>query len=235
MNPSELFEYIIFGTKFTTIIVLCLLAIINKDTRYVVSRPDSFIKEALLLGFSAALCTIIIGLLRTRSVPLEGAFTMFLLFFMFSIIREIAGYFPFLMNDNMTDEENTQRIKLKPYVVGIGSIILLVSVGIMFKSFHFPNLRTYAYFRKHTNLMFILETVLVTLTTLIPEIYIDMKHEAFFKPKTKLNSNNYSVFNKWNLINFVIYAICHMSLQFGGFYDLFYSVTNTYTRFGWQI
>jgi hypothetical protein len=183
MNPSELFEYIIFGTKFTTIIVLCLLAIINKDTRYVVSRPDSFIKEALLLGFSAALCTIIIGLLRTRSVPLEGAFTMFLLFFMFSIIREIAGYFPFLMNDNMTDEENTQRIKLKPYVVGIGSIILLVSVGIMFKSFHFPNFRTYAYFRKHTNLMFILETVLVTLTTLIPEIYIDMKHEAFFKPK----------------------------------------------------
>ena len=41
MNPSELFEYIIFGTKFKTIIVLCLLAMINKDTQYVVSQPDS--------------------------------------------------------------------------------------------------------------------------------------------------------------------------------------------------
>ena len=51
----------------------------------------------------------------------------------------------------------------------------------------------------------------MTLTTLIPEIYIDMKHEAFFKPKTKLNTEHYSVLKKWNLINFIIYAICHMS------------------------
>ena len=234
MNPTEIFEYIIFGTKFTTIIVLCLLAIINKDTRYVVSRPDSFIKEALLLGLSAALCTIIIGLLRTRSVPLEGAFTMFLLFFMFSIIREIAGYFPFLMNDNMTDEETRERTKLKPFVLGIGALVLLVSVGIMFKTFKFPSYKTYAYYSKHVNLMFILETLLVTITSLVPEIYIDMKHAAFFISKTQLNTHS-TVFNKWNVINFIIYAICHMSVQFGGFYDLFYSMTNSYARFGWQI
>ena len=190
-----------------------------------------------MLGLGAAVCTVVVGYLRTRSVPLEGAFTLFLLFFMFSIIREIAGYFPFLMNANVTDNENNERAQMKPYVVGIGALILLISVGVMYKSFHFPSTKMYAFYRNHKNLMFILENVLVTLSCLAPEIYISMQHTAFFNSTSKLstNSSSSSVLNKWNVLNFIVYAICHMTLQFAGFYDLFYSVTNSYTRFGWTI
>ena len=130
-SPSELFEYLILGSKFVMLVVFVVLALINRETRYICKSPELFLKDALLLGGSSALSVVFISMMRTQSIPYEGVFTMFLLFFMYSIVRELSGYFPLSKNKNLTPREK-QLKKNQPLVLLIVGTVVVNNCCVVF-------------------------------------------------------------------------------------------------------
>ena len=202
-NYSELFEYLILGSKFVTLVVFVLLALFNRETRYICKNPELFLKDALLLGGSSALSVVFIAMIRTQTVPYEGVFTTFLLFFMYSIVRELSGYFPLLKNENLTPREK-QIKKNQPLVYVVGGVVVLLVVFLAYRSSVFPNVNTYAYFSGHVYTTFLLETSLTTMVTFgIAHVLFQMGgfYSIFFPPlvKTFSRGNGYSNGFGWQL------------------------------------
>ena len=231
-SPSELFEYLILGSKFVMLVVFVVLALINRETRYICKSPELFLKDALLLGGSSALSVVFISMMRTQSIPYEGVFTTFLLFFMYSIVRELSGYFPLSKNENLTPHEK-QLKKKQPLVLLVVGTVVVVVLFLAIRSKVFPNENTYAYFPRHVYTNFLLETLIVALLTGVPEIVVDRNHET--------KKSHHSLFSTPSLATMATFGIAHIVFQMGGFYNIFFpSVGKTFSNsyphgFGWQL
>ena len=227
IDSPELFEYLILGSKFVTLVVFVLLALCNKETRYICKNPGSFLKDALLLGGSSALSVVLISTMRTRTIPYEGVFTTFLLFFMYNIVRELAGYFPLLKNENLTPQEKQVK-KNQPLVFLVGGIVVLLVLFLAVQIRVFPNRNTYAYFPGHVYSNFLLETLLVAFLTGLPEVVVDKNHET--------KKTHHLLLSKSSLVTVATFGIAHVVFQLGGFYNIFFPPLSSYQKnFGWQL
>ena len=222
-HGSHYFEYIVLGAKFLMILVLCIFAIINKYTPYVIEHPDYFIQDALCLGLSSALGAIFVSYVRTGNVSYQGAFIAFLFFFMYSVLREMSGYFAFLSNSNLTRQQQKQRdnnfIKFPVFTVVFIVCGLCVMLAIVVRNV--PDESTYKHMPSiHVWGQFALETVVFTLITASAEIFIDYRHN---NENGKIDKTE---FTKSVLVTLFLFVIAHVLFQLGGLYDLFFSSEN---------
>ena len=217
-HGAHYFEYIVLGAKFMMIIVLSVFAMINKYTSYIIEHPDYFIQDALYLGLSSALGAMFVSYVRTGNITYRGAFIAFLFFFMYSILREVSGYFALLSNKNLTQQQQKQRnsIKVPVFVVMFIVCVLCIFLAVLVRNV--PNEKTYKYMPK-INVwgQFALETVIFTLMTASVEIYIDYRHN---NENGKIDRTD---FTKSILIALALFVVAHVLFQFGGLYDLFFS------------
>ena len=231
-HGSHYFEYIVLGAKCLMILVLCIFAIINKYTPYVIEHPDYFIQDALCLGLSTALGAMFVSYVRTGNVSYQGAFIAFLFFFMYSVLREMSGYFAFLSNSNLTRQQHKQRDNnfIKFPVLAVILIVCMLCVMLAIIVRNVPNESTYKHMPSiHVWGQFALETVVFTLITASAEIYIDYRHN---NEHGKIDKTE---FTKSVLVTLLLFVIAHVLFQLGGLYDLFFrseictlSVTNSH-------
>ena len=127
-HGAHYFEYIVLGAKFMMIIVLSVFAMINKYTSYIIEHPDYFIQDALYLGLSSALGAMFVSYVRTGNITYRGAFIAFLFFFMYSILREVSGYFALLSNKNLTQQQQKQRNSIKVPVFVVMFIVCVLCI-----------------------------------------------------------------------------------------------------------
>ena len=239
-----LFERIVLGTKICAIVLLGFLAMMNKKTQYIMVHPNFFIEDALLLGLSSALGALFIGKLRTGKYGLEGAFLTFLFFFMYSVLREMSGYFNFMRNTELTEKEKKLKHNYSMLLKLIVACVSIACVVLIFMIRKFPDSKTYKYLTKHTMLMFFLETVVFTLITAIPEDIIDKRHESMTHihstpsqktpahgkntkntqtKKTLLNSHKSNKSHNTLIQTLLMFAGLHAAFQFGGLYNVFFA------------
>ena len=218
-HGSHYFEYIVLGAKCIMIIVLCVFAIINKYMFYVIEHPDYFIQDAMYLGLSSALGAMFVSYVRTGNISYQGGFIVFLFFFMYSVLREMSGYFAFLSNTNLTPEQKKQRdnnfIKIPVFALIFIVCGLCIFLAIIVREV--PDRNT---FKNMPSMnvwgQFALETIVFTLITASVEIYIDYRHN---NEKGKIDNTEFA---KSVLMTVSLFVVAHVLFQFGGLYDLFF-------------
>ena len=214
-DKESMFVRIVLGTKFVAILCLVVLSLINRNVQYIERNPLYFIQDALMLGLSSALGTLLIGKVRTGHYEFEGAFMTFLLFFMYSVLRELSGYFNLIKKGSkLTKTEDKIKKQYSILVTGVLGVILIACGVLVFTIKRYPDRYTYHYLTNNSMLMFAIETVVFALITGVPEDIIDQRHE------TEHHHHHGSIVQ-----SVLMSAVLHIAFQFGGLYHMFFKQT----------
>jgi hypothetical protein len=109
-TAASLFEkFALFG-KGGLILALIVLALMNGHVSYVAQNPQKFMQDALATGGFGALAAIFLTLTRGRPDLIANHFVFALmLFFLYHVCREFAGYFTVFGSEQMTEKERKRK------------------------------------------------------------------------------------------------------------------------------
>jgi len=124
---SAAFEKLTLFGKGGLIIFLIVLAIVNGHTEYVEKNPRKFMIDAIATGVFGALAAVWLTATRGRlDLWLNHFIFALMLFFLYHVCREFAGYFTVFGSETMTDKEKKEQNILKLPVLIIGAVALVV-------------------------------------------------------------------------------------------------------------
>lgn len=210
-KAASLFEKLTIGSKGTLILGLMVLALINGHSTYVKDHPKQFMQDTFATAGFGAIAATWLTFTRGRGDLWVNHFVFSLmLFFLYHVCREFAGYFTVFGNDKMSaQEEKQQGILSKPILI-VGSIGLLVAIGLAIAAHVSPDfstgiLKTFA----GSPSAFLIETVVFVLIITIGELVV-----AKNKNEPLGAAAGMSV---------ALFTFAHLLLQGGGFYEHLYS------------
>jgi hypothetical protein len=127
VSASGAFENLTLFGKGGLIIFLLILAIINGHTEYVEKNPRKFMIDAIATGGFGALAAVWLTATRGRlDLWLNHFIFALMLFFLYHVCREFAGYFTVFGSETMTAKEKKEQNILKLPIMIIGGVALVV-------------------------------------------------------------------------------------------------------------
>lgn len=203
-------NFVIFG-KGGVILFLIALAIMNAHTEYVEKNPRKFIVDAIATGGFGALAALWLTATRGRfDLSINHFIFALMLFFLYHVCREFAGYFTVFGTEQMTAAEKNETNLLKWPIVGLaGASILIVSVLAMFA--HVAPDFSGGIFSGFSGwqIPFAIETLIFAAIISVGEVIVAKNHDDPV-PKSFITSMG-------------LFIVASCVLQAGGFYEHLYN------------
>lgn len=199
---KQKFGRLAIGGKAALLLTLALFAFINGNNAYVSKNPRKFLTDALITGLFAGIAGGLLCLTRGRSDLLLSHFLIgTLLFFIYHVFREFAGYFsiPGLGSEKMESVESKEYkfIKIPVIIIMICLFIYAVVLACM------------AHVGTGGNIVvFILELFTFASIMAAGEAIVAKDHGD--NPKNAF------------LTSLAMFSVIHLILQGGGFYEHLY-------------
>ena len=211
MGAEKAFEKFVLAGKGGLIVFLLALAIINGHTEYVEKNPRKFMIDAIATGGFGALAAVWLTATRGRlDLWMNHLIFALMLFFLYHVCREFAGYFTVFGSEKMTPAELKEKKALKWPILGIGiaaAVIALVLAGMarvvpdfsegIFKGF------------SGWKLPFAIETLIFAFIISMGEVIVSKNHGDPVGPAFGTSM--------------MLFIVASCILQAGGFYEHLYS------------
>jgi len=207
------FEKLALLGKGGLIAALIALATINGNVSYVAENPTKFMQDALATAGFGALAAVFLTFTRGRSdLFFNHLIFAFMLFFLYHVCREFAGYFTIFGSEQKTDKIQKEESKFTKPILIAGGVLAFIAIVLALVSRASPDysLGILKSFGPSTAL--ILETVIFVAIVTSGEIIVAQNHGDPIGPAIGTSA--------------VIFTLAHLVLQAGGFYDHLYKTAH---------
>ena len=207
---AGLFEKGALAGKGGVILALIVLALLNGHVSYVAENPKKFMQDALATGGFGALAAVFLTVTRGRTDLWINHFVFALmLFFLYHVCREFAGYFSVFGNQPMTDQEKAQAGKLGKPILIIMGIVAVVMLGLAVTARVSPDYtQSYLLSGLSENMALAVETIGFVAIISAGEIIVAKNHKEPIGPAIGMSA--------------LMFTFAHLVLQGGGFYEHLY-------------
>lgn len=191
----ELFDKVLLGEKAALIVMLTVIALINKHNAYITNEPRMFMYDNIISGTLGAIAFWIIATMRNSDKATSIAITTFMLLFMLNVLMELAG---FNDTENLTQVES-KEVRVLKWPVAIVTVIGLAILGVLA-------------FRQNEPLVgsnLPIEAAIFGGLSGLSALIVGLDHKG--SPGTVLGTAGAST---------AFFAVLHVVLQKGGFYKM---------------
>jgi len=207
------FEKLAIVGKGGLIAALIALATINGNVSYVAENPNKFMQDALATAGFGALAAV--WLTQTRGRPdlfFNHLIFAFMLFFLYHVCREFAGYFTIFGSEQSTQKIQKEESKLSKPILIAGGALALVAIILALVSRASPDYTQGILKSLGPSMALGLETVIFVAIVTAGEIIVAQNHGDPIGPAIGTSA--------------VIFTLAHLVLQAGGFYDHLYKTAH---------
>ena len=216
-SKEKVFRAVVFTSKILITVLVGILAVINRYIDYILKHPVNLIEDSLMLATSSALAVVFVELSRLGEVRISHVIEIFFFFFTFNVLREFSGYFNFVEDKDLTEQQEKEKDPLTVVVFVVFGILAVIGIYIAIDVHLLPTRSMFAVYRDSPNpngtafLWFLFETIGFTLLTATAECYISARHFRYntVEEKTKLIAGNG-----------VVFFVFHVVFQLAGVYSL---------------
>jgi len=201
---KNIFEKGIFSGKIGLVLLLLILAFINGDGAFIAKNPKFFMWNNIIIATTSAIAAWFIAWNRNSEVFKKVLF-VFLFMFLFQVCRELSGYYTFMGDGTLTDEEKKEKTPLLiicGIIIGLGAIFFITMTAIIRQS---PP--------KNLKVGFLAETAIFTALLTAGETYVEYVHG---------HKNSKSIITDIGKST-IIFIIVSFVFQYGGFYEHVYN------------
>ena len=208
-KAAGFFEKLTIGSKGGLILGLMVLALINGHASYVKDHPKQFMQDTVATAGFGAIAAGWLTFTRGRPDLFVNHFVFALmLFFLYHVCREFAGYFTVFGNDKMTDQEKKQESILGKPLVIVGGIGLLIALGLAITAHISPDFSFGILKNLGSSTALVVETIVFVMIITMGELIV-----ANNKKEPLAAAAGMSV---------ALFTFAHLLLQGGGFYEHLY-------------
>jgi hypothetical protein len=207
------FEKIALIGKGGLIAALLALATINGNVSYVSANPTKFMQDALATAGFGALAAV--WLTATRGRPdlfFNHLIFAFMLFFLYHVCREFAGYFTIFGSEKPTDDIQKEEAKYTKPVLITGGVLALIAIILALVSRVSPDYGSGIFKSLGPSTALGLETIIFVAIVTAGEVIVAKNHGDPIGTAIGTSA--------------VIFTLAHLVLQAGGFYDHLYKTTH---------
>ena len=211
------FEKLAIVGKGGLIAALIALATMNGNVSYVAENPTKFMQDALATGGFGALAAVFLTLTRgRRDLFFNHLIFAFMLFFLYHVCREFAGYFTVFGTEQTTDKIQKEKSKLtKPILIG-GGALAFIAIVLALVARASPDYTQGIFKSLSASMALSLETIIFVAIVTAGEIIVARNHGDPVGPAIGTSA--------------VIFTLAHLVLQAGGFYDHLYKTAHVVTN-----
>jgi len=207
------FEKMALLGKGGLIAALIALATMNGNVSYVAQNPTKFMQDALATGGFGALAAVFLTLTRGRSdLFFNHLIFAFMLFFLYHVCREFAGYFTIFGTEQKTDKIQKEENKFTKPILIAGGVIALIAIVLALVSRASPDYTQGILKSFGASTALGLETIIFVAIVTGGEIIVARNHGDPIGPAIGTSA--------------VIFTLAHLVLQAGGFYDHLYKTAH---------
>jgi len=208
-KAAHWFENGALAGKGGLILALIILALMNGHGSYVSQNPKKFMQDALATGGFGALAAVFLTFTRGRTdLWLNHLIFALLLFFLYHVCREFAGYFTVFGSEPMTDKEKAESGKLSKPILIIMGIAAVVMLGLAITARVSPDYSQGILNGLSDNMALAAETIGFVAIISAGEIIVANNHGDPIGPAIGMSA--------------LMFTFAHLVLQGGGFYDHLY-------------
>jgi len=207
------FEGMVLLGKGGLIAALIALATINGNVSYVAQNPTKFMQDALATGGFGALAAVFLTLTRgRRDLFFNHLIFAFMLFFLYHVCREFAGYFTIFGKEKKTEKIEKQEAKFTKPILIAGGVMAFIAIVLALISRASPDYTQGIFKSLSASMALSLETVIFVAIVTAGEIIVARNHGDPLGPAIGTSA--------------VIFTLAHLVLQAGGFYDHLYKTAH---------
>jgi hypothetical protein len=207
------FEGMVLLGKGGLIAALIALATINGNVSYVAENPTKFMQDALATGGFGAIAAVFLTLTRgRRDLFFNHLIFAFMLFFLYHVCREFAGYFTIFGKEKKTEKIEKQEAKFTKPVLITGGVLAFIAIVLALISRASPDYTQGIFKSLSASMALGLETVIFVAIVMVGEIIVAKNHGDPLGPAIGTSA--------------VIFTLAHLVLQAGGFYDHMYKTAH---------
>jgi len=207
------FEKIAILGKGGLIAALIALAAMNGNVSYVAQNPTKFMQDALATGGFGALAAVFLTLTRgRRDLFFNHLIFAFMLFFLYHVCREFAGYFTIFGSEKPTDKIQKEESKFSKPILIAGGVLALLAIMLALVARASPDYTQGIFKSLGPSMALGLETVIFVAIVTAGEIIVAKNHGDPIGPAIGTSA--------------VIFTLAHLVLQAGGFYDHLYKTAH---------
>lgn len=211
IGASHLFEKFALGGKGFVILALIVLALMNGHVSYVAENPKKFMQDALATGGFGALAAVFLTATRGRTdLWINHLVFALLLFFLYHVCREFAGYFSVFGSEQMTDKEKAESNKFGKPILIIMGIAAVVMLGLAVTARVSPDYTQGILSGLSDNMALAVETIGFVAIISAGEIIVAKNHNDPIGPAIGMSA--------------LMFTFAHLVLQGGGFYEHLYKM-----------
>jgi hypothetical protein len=208
-KAASFFEKLTIGSKGGLILALMVLALMNGHASYVKDHPKQFMQDTVATAGFGAIAAGWLTFTRGRPDLFVNHFVFALmLFFLYHVCREFAGYFTVFGTDKMTEQEKKQQSVLGKPLLIVGGIGLLIALGLAITAHISPDFSFGILKDLGSSPALIVETIVFVLIITMGELVV-----AKNKQEPLAAAAGMSV---------ALFTFAHLLLQGGGFYEHLY-------------
>jgi len=207
------FEKIAILGKGGLIAALIALATMNGNVSYVSQNPTKFMQDALATAGSGALAAVWLTATRGRTdLFFNHLIFAFMLFFLYHVCREFAGYFTIFGSEQKTDRIKNEESKLlKPILIG-GGVLAFIAIVLSLISRASPDYGSGILRGLGSASALGIETLIFVAIVTAGEVIVAKNHGDPIGPAIGTSA--------------FIFTLAHLVLQAGGFYDHLYKTAH---------
>jgi len=210
-KAAHWFENGALAGKGGLILALIVLALMNGHVSYVAQNPKKFMQDALATGGFGALAAIFLTATRGRTDLWINHFVFALmLFFLYHVCREFAGYFSVFGNEPMTDKEKAEAGKLGKPILAIMGVAAVIMLGLAVTARVSPDYSQGILSGLSDNVALAVETIGFVAIISAGEVIVAKNHNDPIGPAIGMSA--------------LMFTFAHLVLQGGGFYDHLYKM-----------
>ena len=207
------FEGIALLGKGGLIAALIALATMNGNVSYVSQNPTKFMQDALATGGFGAIAAVFLTLTRgRRDLFFNHLIFAFMLFFLYHVCREFAGYFTIFGTEKKTDKIQKEEAKFTKPIMIAGGVLALIAIVLALVSRASPDYTQGIFKSLSASMALSLETIIFVAIVTFGEIIVARNHGDPIGPAIGTSA--------------VIFTLAHLVLQAGGFYDHLYKTAH---------
>ena len=207
------FEWTAILGKGGLIAALIALATINGNVSYVAQNPNKFMQDALATGGFGALAAVFLTMTRGRpDLLINHLIFAFMLFFLYHVCREFAGYFTIFGSEQKTDKIQKEETKFTKPILIAGCFVAVIAIVLALVSRVAPDYTQGIFKSLGESTALGLETVIFVSIVTAGEIIVARNHGDPIGPAIGTSA--------------LMFTLVHLVLQAGGFYDHLYKTTH---------
>jgi len=210
---AQVFEKAAILGKGGLIVALITLAVMNGNVSYVSQNPNKFMQDALATAGFGALAAVFLTLTRgRRDLFFNHLIFAFMLFFLYHVCREFAGYFTVFGNEQKTQQIQTEESKSKVPLAVTGVFFVIVAIILAVVAHVKPDYTVGILGGFGETTALVIETIIFVAIVSAGEIIVAKNHGDPVGPAIGTSA--------------LMFTVVHLVLQAGGFYDHLYKTTH---------